>query len=446
MYCALFGWAGAIHFQRPGWPSSRQPPNVLSAWQSGQSRTEIVELGRSVGAVVHLAVIDFESEALAAARPGAGAVPHDERHIDGAGDVTGGLGHRLDVEAFFDQVAQAAFGEELGGGEDRDRPDALDLTQLVTFGRAPAQGLGVDDDQRLDPGRCPAAAPRPAPPRSSLVPAVPLKMSIRASIRWASRESPAAAPAAFQRALASASSPGATRAQAISSEKNSPRMPPFSSWCQRKYRWLCTRARRTRSVSRLLLAARSLAAVSETSCWDAPCPIRSSKDSVASGTSVAVLTTTPSWSGESSDSWSASVSRGSAAARSAAARRPLALAAEVPESEPSHSWAEPWPPLANEPVCDHPGREQRHPRGGRPLDLGEGGHDAAGLVPRDGQRLGLTHQLLEVAEECIDFVAECRVAGSRVSGSRAVMIGVVLVQGGHVVRGGHVVGGCHERR
>ena len=90
--------------------------------------------------------------------------------------------------------------------------------------------------------------------------------------------------------------------------------------------------------------------MSESSCWDAPCPIRSSKDSVASGTSVAVLTTTPSWSGESSDSWSASVSRGSAAARSAAARRPLALAAEVPESEPSHSWAEPWPPLANEPV------------------------------------------------------------------------------------------------
>ncbi len=209
---------------------------------------------------------------------------------------------------------------------------------------------------------------------------------------------------------------------------------------------VCTRARRTRSVSRLLLAARSLAAVSETSCCEAPCPIRSSKDSVASGTSVAVLTTTPSWSGESSDSWSASVSRGSAAARSAAARRPLALAAEVPESEPSHSWAEPWPPLANEPVSTTRGVNSATPEAAARSISAKEATMLRAWFPETEQRLGLTHQLLEVAEECIDFVAECRVSGSRVSGSRVVMIGVVLVQGGHVVGEWHVVGGCHERR
>jgi hypothetical protein len=63
-------------------------------------------------------------------------------------------------------------------------------------------------------------------------------------------------------------------------------------------------------------------------------------DSVASGTSLARDVTTPSWSGESSDSWSASVSFGSAAARSAAARRVLAFPVEVPASEPSQSGAE----------------------------------------------------------------------------------------------------------
>ena len=44
------------------------------------------------------------------------------------------------------------------------------------------------------------------------------------------------------------------------------------------------------------------------------------------------------------------MSEGSTAARSAAARRPLAAPAEVPDTVPSQSWAEAWPSLAYEPV------------------------------------------------------------------------------------------------
>ena len=300
----------------------------------------------------------------------------------------------------------------------------------------------------------------PEPPPWPPSPPDPPKMSIRASIRWASSDSPAAAPAAFQRALASAfralGPPGPRRSRR---QKNSPRMPPFSSWCQRKYRWVCTRARRARSVSRLRLAARIRAAVSESSCCEAPCPMRSNKDSVASGTSVAVLTTTPSWSGESSDSWSASVSRGSAAARSAAARRPLALAAEVPESEPSQSWAEPWPSLANEPVSTTRGVNSATPEAAaRSISAKEATMLRAWSPETEwgsASRTSCWNSSKTVSSLSPNAVPNPsrripsrRMPSPRIPSRRIPSRHdrVVLVQRLHVVGEWPVVGGCHERR
>jgi hypothetical protein len=89
-------------------------------------------------------------------------------------------------------------------------------------------------------GRAPPLVPPLAPPTRS----------INASRRAASRDSPESDPAAFQRALVSASRMGATLAQATSSQRNSPRMPPCSSWCQRKWRLVWTRSSCSRSDSR----------------------------------------------------------------------------------------------------------------------------------------------------------------------------------------------------
>ena len=111
-----------------------------------------------------------------------------------------------------------------------------------------------------------------------------------------------------------------------------------------------TRARRSRSSSRLRPAARIWVALSLSSLCDAPSSTNFNSSPVAPGTSPKVVVTTLSWALESSPSWRASVKSGSLAARDAAARRPLAAPLEEPESFPSHSAADPWPSLVCSPL------------------------------------------------------------------------------------------------
>ena len=75
------------------------------------------------------------------------------------------------------------------------------------------------------------------------------RSSTKASSRCASNESSSLPPAALARALVFDSRTGATRAQTTSSQRNSPRTPPRSSWRQRRCRARCTRARRRRADS-----------------------------------------------------------------------------------------------------------------------------------------------------------------------------------------------------
>ena len=281
---ALGGLAGASHSHAPGRPSSRQPPSVLSRWPRAQAN-EIVQFGRAVFGVVELAMVAFEAEGVATARSRTDTVTHDERHVDAVGNDPGALGHRLYVEALFDQVLEPASRAARWRRRPRRGRCPLSRRGLVTFGGAAAQRLGVDDDQgarrqrartgdrghkaALRPGPEPPSGPPPSPSSSPSTPSPspahrnpPLIKSMKASRRWASKESPPS-PAAFQRRLASASRRGSIRANSTSSQKNPPLTPPPSACPQRKWRSVWTRARRSRSSSRLRLLARILVAASE---------------------------------------------------------------------------------------------------------------------------------------------------------------------------------------
>ena len=196
-------------------------------------------------------------------------------------------------------------------------------------------------------GRAPPPAPEPA------------RSSRNASSRCASRGS--RCPAAFQRRRASASRRGAIRAQATSSQRNAPAMPPSGRWCQRTCRHCWTRARRACSLCRLRAAARRRAAASLSSWCDAPLPASSSSVPAEPSATAAVSLISLSWGAERSASWSAPLRAGSAAARPAAARRALATAAEEPETAPSQSAADPWPALAYEPVSRTTGENSAMP-------------------------------------------------------------------------------------
>ena len=239
---------------------------------------------------------------------------------------------------------------------------------------------------------------------------VPLKRSIRASIRWASKESPAAAPAAFQRALASASSPGATSGPGdLVGEELTPDAavvvlvpakvplavhpgPPHALGLAASFGG----PQPGRGVGELLLGR--------------PLP-----DQVQQGLGcLGYLRRRRDHHPELVGGELGLVERlGQPGVRGRPLGRgqtPLGLGGRGARERAQPLLGRAVAPLGERARLDHPGREQRHPRGGRPLDLGEGGHDAAGLVPRDRAGLGPTHQFLEVAEECIDLVAECRVA------------------------------------
>ncbi len=99
-------------------------------------------------------------------------------------------------------------------------------------------------------------------------------------------------PAAFQRRLASASRRGAIRANSVSSQEKLPLTPPLSSCPQRKWRLVWTRARRSRSSSRLRAAARIRVALSLSSLCDAPSSRSFNSSPVAPGTSPKVVVTT----------------------------------------------------------------------------------------------------------------------------------------------------------
>ena len=102
------------------------------------------------------------------------------------------------------------------------------------------------------------------------------------------------------------------------------------------------------------------------------------------------------------------MSWGSAAARSAAARRPLALAAVVPESEPSQSWAEVWPSLANDPVSTTRGVNSATPdAAARSISAKEATIDLAWSPETDrGSALRTSSWVSRTIAS--EFVAECR--------------------------------------
>ena len=153
----------------------------------------------------------------------------------------------------------------------------------------------------------------------------------------------------------------------------------------------------------LRLAARFWVAASRSSWCEAPPFIRSSRSALASGVSLKVLVTSPSWGTESSPSCRASVKSGSLAARAAAARRPFAAPAEEPESAPSHSAADPWPALRVLPALDHSGREQGHPRGRQPLGLAEQGDELAGRSARQRARDRTPHDVTQEPDRLLDI-------------------------------------------
>ena len=111
----------------------------------------------------------------------------------------------------------------------------------------------------------------------------------------------------------------------------------------------------------LRLAARIWVAASRSSWCEAPPFIRSSRSALASGVSLKVLVTSPSWGTESSPSCRASVKRGSLAARVAADNRPLAAPAEDPKRAPSHSAAVPCPTRVYSPLSTTRGANRATP-------------------------------------------------------------------------------------
>jgi hypothetical protein len=111
---------------------------------------QVLEFTRSVVGVVAVAVVGLEAESLATPRDHAGAVPYEQSAQGLLRDIPAGLGDGADIPALFDDELEGGLTEQLDRRLDRDRADALDLTDLPGAGGPPLECFGIDNDH--DPG------------------------------------------------------------------------------------------------------------------------------------------------------------------------------------------------------------------------------------------------------------------------------------------------------
>ena len=240
---------------------------------------------------------------------------------------------------------------------------------------------------------------------------------MKASSRWASKESPPPVPfpfpfpAAFQRRLASASRRGATRANSTSSQKNPPLMPPCSSCPHRKCRLVWTRARRSRSfslaaadrpllgggVAQLLVRGPLVEQLQEVSAGLGALAQRGGHDLELIGRELPVV----------QGLGQVRVLGGPRRRGQTSLGRPGRGARERPEPLSRRSVASP----RVLPGLDHLGREEGHPRGRQPLGLAEQGHELAGRSARqrDGDRT--PHDVTDEPDRLLDIGHQDRLGG-----------------------------------